>query len=317
MDMSKEEYTSALGISVLKDDYTSSEKADGNINPQINIQKVFSDDNKLNLFLNGLDQKKGLQVNPISRGIYMYDQGEVQLEIDRFDKGDRNEITLRTISSLNKNVGNGRKAMQDITDIADSLGYTITLDAKPFGNDYNRLGIRDLVNFYKASGFNVDLNSYNGAFQTDEEMIAYAEEYEGDSVPMYRKPKVVAKPAISVSDVKMKKSPGDAGYFDGEYQILYNGNVITELYYDREAKSWRDLNYTPKSAYDYYGDMLGDNKAEAIQEVVRRYNKSNGIETANFQIQNFPLQHSSAITMAPIPEGENIDEVINKMFSCE
>jgi hypothetical protein len=59
-----------------------------------------------------------------------------------------NEIIFSDIMVLDKGQGYGKKILKNIVDTADELAYTITLDAKPFGNDAKGLDIKGLVYFY-------------------------------------------------------------------------------------------------------------------------------------------------------------------------
>jgi len=152
------------------------------------FQKIeYTKDNILNKFLNTLNNIKPLQVNPINTREFIYDNKSA-LEFSRFDKGDRNEVSLQDISVFNKGEGIGNSVMKDITDSADNLGITLTLDAKPFGNDPKSLDVENLVKFYQKNGFEVDLNQYEGDFGSAEEIIDYVKEYPSESIPMYRKP---------------------------------------------------------------------------------------------------------------------------------
>jgi len=155
------------------------------------INEIYSRDLKLNAFLELLSTKGLLQHSPLNRGEFIYNN-IASLEFSRFDKGDRNEILFSDIMVLDKGQGHGKKILKDIVDTADELEYTITLDAKPFGNDAKRLDIKGLVYFYSSFGFKIDLTAYDNSFKTDKAMIKYAEKY-GESIPMYRKPKHIAE----------------------------------------------------------------------------------------------------------------------------
>jgi len=254
----------------------------GKVDFQITNSVNFSRDEKLNTFLNQLNNKKGLAVNPFNSNEFIYGDNIATIEINRFDKQDENEVVLQDIFTVEKGVGNGKKTMQDIVDVADTLNYKITLDAKPFGNIGNRLEIRDLVNFYSSFGFEVDLQAYGGEFNSKEEFIEYAEENPSEAIPMFRESKKTFS-TLKIEDVKMKKAQGDRGFFDGEYDILdKNGNIISSLYFNQEDRTWRDPNYTGKYAWDVYGDLLGYNKKEALEEAVNRHNKK--AQDINFQI---------------------------------
>lgn len=151
------------------------------------ISEKFTSDKKLNDFLEILSTKGNLVINPLNPREYIYNE-IASLEFNRFDKGDRNEITFADIMVLDKGQGHAKKIIKDIVDSADELRYKITLEAKPFGNDAKRLDIRALVRLYSIFGFIVDLTEYDGDFKSAEEMIKYAEKYD-EAVPMYRNPK--------------------------------------------------------------------------------------------------------------------------------
>jgi hypothetical protein len=242
-------------------------------NPVIAFQKTYSSDPKLESFFDALAKRGTLEVSPINRRELVYNGGQALLEINRFDKQDRDEIYLQDISTPEKGVGNGTKTMQDIVSAADELGYKVTLEAKPFGNDPDMLEVRPLVNFYEKFGFKVDLSAYGGDFTSKEEMIQYAEDNPSESVPMFRETTKTYEFA-NISDVKMKKGGEDRFIFDGEYDAIFKGNSIGTLYFNADDRTWRDPNYIRKDRYDVYGDLLGYNKTEALQEVVDRYNES-------------------------------------------
>ena len=151
------------------------------------IGENFSSDKKLNSFLEELSSRGSLVRNPFNSREWIY-KDAASLEFHRFDKGDKDEITFADIAVFDKGKGHGKTILQDITDSADELGYAITLDAKPFGNDPRSLKLPELVKFYSQSGFEVDLEEYGGEFSSAEEMIQYAKKYD-EAVPMYRKPR--------------------------------------------------------------------------------------------------------------------------------
>jgi GNAT superfamily N-acetyltransferase len=99
------------------------------------------------------------------------------LELSRFDKetGAR-EISIQSIASMDKGQGIGKAVMKDITDTADELGMTLTLDAKPFGDQ--GLSKEALIKFYEKNGFVPDLEeAFGGEFETEEELIDYVREH--------------------------------------------------------------------------------------------------------------------------------------------
>jgi len=151
-------------------------------------QKVqYTKDNILNKFLNKLNNLNPLQRNQLDNKSFIYDD-KASLEFNRFNKGDKNEIAIESILSLDKGKGTGKSVMKDITDAADSLNITLTLDAKPFGRD--GLSKKQLIDFYKKNGFEVDLeDAFGGDFETEQELIDYVLKNESEALPMTRVPK--------------------------------------------------------------------------------------------------------------------------------
>lgn len=285
--------------------------------PVVAFQKKFSNDVKLENYLTALSEKGKLERHPFTPRELIYNS-TASIKVDRFDKGDRDEISLQNIFVYEKGTGNGSRVMQDIIDVADELGYKITLDAKPFGNDQDMLQIRPLVNFYENFGFKVDLSEYGGEFTSRDEMVDYAEE-SGEAVPMIRDTKK-KKEFADISTVKMKKASGDRGYFDGEYDITFNGNTIISLYFNQADRTWRDANYRQKDVYDVYGDILGYNKQEAIQEAVDRYNQSIEVETEAPQ-DSVQLNKVSAIldfdiNFIDLYDEKEVADINNKINEC-
>ena len=152
----------------------------------------FTKDNILNKFLNKLNSLNPLQKNPIDNKSFVYGD-KASLEFNRFDKKDRNEVSIESIMSLDKGKGAGKAVMKDITDAADAIGVKLTLDAKPFGRE--GLDKKQLIDFYKKNGFKVDFeDAFGGEFKTEQELIDYALENESEAVPMSRDPKAESKP---------------------------------------------------------------------------------------------------------------------------
>jgi hypothetical protein len=146
----------------------------------------YTQDKTLNNFLNVLNGKKPLVVNPLRPREFIYNN-KAALEFNRFDKGNKNEIDLQDISVIEKGKGEGKAVMKDITDAADKSGTTLTLEAKPFGQ--GGLNKKDLINFYKKNGFEVDWqDAYGGDFNSEQELIDYALANESEGVPMKRMP---------------------------------------------------------------------------------------------------------------------------------
>jgi hypothetical protein len=149
----------------------------------------FTKDNVLNEFLNKLNSLNPVQINPINNKSFIYGD-KASLEFNRFDKGDKNEISLEGISSLEKGKGLGKEAMIDIIKSADELGTTLTLDAKPFGKE--GLGKKELIDFYKKNGFEVDKQYLEDLdFVSENEAIDYVLENESEALPMIREPKKI------------------------------------------------------------------------------------------------------------------------------
>lgn len=131
----------------------------------------YTNDQITNNFLNALNEKSDVFRNPIDNRSFIYGD-KAFLEFSRFDKGDRNEIAIQSISTFDKGKGVGKQVMKDITDTADELGVTLTLDAKPFGNE--GLSKEQLINFYKKNGFVADIEEmFGGEFESEEELIDY------------------------------------------------------------------------------------------------------------------------------------------------
>jgi hypothetical protein len=155
----------------------------------------FSKDTILNNFLNKLNSLNPLQKNPIDNKSFVYGD-KASLEFNRFDKGDKNEVSLEGITSLDKGKGLGKEAMTDITKSADELGTTLTLDAKPFGKE--GLGKKELIDFYKKNGFKVDKQYLEDLdFGSEQEAIDYVLENESEGLPMVREPKISEPQVVS------------------------------------------------------------------------------------------------------------------------
>lgn len=155
----------------------------------------FTKDTVLNRFLNKLNELNPLQKNPINNKSFVYGD-KASLEFNRFDKGDKNEISLEGISSFDKGKGLGKEVMSDIAKSADELGVTLTLEAKPFGKD--GLGKKELIDFYKKNGFEVDQQYLEDLdFGSEQEAIDYVLENESEALPMVRTPKISELQAVS------------------------------------------------------------------------------------------------------------------------
>jgi GNAT superfamily N-acetyltransferase len=163
---------------------------------------LFTKDEILNSFLNKLNKKAPLMVNPMMRQEFIYDN-KGSLEFSRFDKKDRNEITLQDIAVFDKKQGVGKSIMQDIVDVADELGTKLTLTAKPFGNDPNSLKKKDLIEFYKKFGFVTDMNNFGGEFKSEDSLIKYVLKYPEEGLNMYRIPKAKLKLGGEFKEIKI------------------------------------------------------------------------------------------------------------------
>lgn len=165
---------------------------------------AFSKDTILNKFLNKLNSLNPLQKNPIDNKSFIYGD-KASLEFNRFDKGDKNEVSLEGIASLDKGKGLGKETMTDITNSADELGTTLTLEAKPFGRE--GLGKEELIDFYKKNGFEVDQQYLEDLdFGSEQEAIDYVLENESEALPMVRKPKT-AKTQVKSEGVVLPPVP--------------------------------------------------------------------------------------------------------------
>ena len=189
----------------------------------------YTNDQIINEFLTALNDKGNIQRNPIGKEFIYGDKAF--LEFSRFDKADgAREISIQSIASMDKGQGMGKAVMKDITDTADDLGITLTLDAKPFGD--TGLSKEALISFYEKNGFTPNLEeAFGGEFETKEELIDYVLEEEGEALPMIREPKqkfAVRKQKtiqdINTSNYFKEKTTGMSYYDD----ILNNKNKDVE-----------------------------------------------------------------------------------------
>jgi len=223
----------------------------------------------LNTFLNELNQIEGIERSPIDSSELIY--GETAAITLR--PGDNeNEIDVSSIRSLDKGKGLGKKAMNGINSVADKLGITLKLNAKPFGT--TGLSKADLIKFYQKAGFRADLTEYGGEFASEEEMISYVNEVDGEALPMIRLPNI-KETEIDVKDVSVKKNE------DNDHIVSFKGVEVGKMRYDRSIGFWINADFDrskekPYSVKSIYGDILGDTKDEAISELVNRFNKGLG-----------------------------------------
>jgi GNAT superfamily N-acetyltransferase len=185
--------TKEEAIEKLVDDYNKSEKAkETKVVAQEVEERDFSNDKVLNRFLNRLSSLGGLEIPFFGDG-FVYN-GKALVEFDRFDKGDRNEVALRSIMAIDDTgKGVGSEVMSDITSAADELGTKLTLYASPFGT--KAMSPSKLVSFYKKFGFTIDLNeAFGGDFSSEESLLEYLDENPGEGVDMVREPKAKPEP---------------------------------------------------------------------------------------------------------------------------
>jgi len=204
-------------------------------------QKVqFTKDNILNRFLNKLNSLNPLQKNPIDNKSFVYGD-KASLEFNRFDKGDKNEVSIESILSLDKGKGVGKAVMKDIIDAADALGVKLTLDAKPFGRE--GLSKEQLIDFYKKNGFKVDFEDvFGGEFKTEQELIDYALENESEAVPMSREPKT--RGDVTMTEGTETKTGGEdiyykSGKLKGEYIREQLGNALRKMSFRKFGDLYR------------------------------------------------------------------------------
>lgn len=148
---------------------------------------LFSNDNMIERFMDGLTYYGNLYRNPINPREFIF-MDAVTLSFDRFDmKPDEKAIRLTDLMSLEKSKGHGTKALKAITEVADRFGYTIKLDAKPFGTDKLALSRQQLADFYKKHGFVIDHSQY-GWKDTDKGYMTNYLKDKSSGLFMIRKP---------------------------------------------------------------------------------------------------------------------------------
>jgi hypothetical protein len=204
----------------------------------------YTNDEIINEFLTALNDKGNIQRNPIGKEFIYGDKAF--LEFSRFDKADgAREISIQSIASMDKGQGMGKSVMKDITDTADDLGITLTLDAKPFGD--TGLSKEALISFYEKNGFTPNLEeAFGGEFETKEELIDYVLEEEGEALPMIREPKqkFAVRKQKTTSPDKIVDSGTKAGKTDAEIRqegkaAGFTNKEMTEAlskYYTKEQK---------------------------------------------------------------------------------
>lgn len=122
--------------------------------------KAFSKDSMIERFMEGMTYYGSLYRNPLNPKEFIF-MDAVTISFDRFDMSqDQKAIRLNDLMSLEKGQGFGNKAMKAVTDVADRFGYTIFLEAKPFGSDAKALTRQKLADFYMKHGFVIDHTQY-------------------------------------------------------------------------------------------------------------------------------------------------------------
>lgn len=218
----------------------------------------FTKDTILNEFLNKLNTLNPIKRNAIDNKTFIYGD-KASLEFNRYDKGDRNEVSLDSMYSLEKGKGFGKDAMVDITKSADELGTTLTLIAKPFGRE--GLDKKGLIDFYKKNGFEVDETYLKDLdFASEKEAIDYVLENESEALPMVRLPKTTDKVADvkpAVSTLKDAKEPGTRIITKAK-EILFKGTQSKtkdgKKFSVHNIKQGRFAALDIKLAMDYKGD---------------------------------------------------------------
>jgi hypothetical protein len=71
--------------------------------------------------------------------------------------------------------------------------------------------------------------------------------------------------------------------YDNEYDVVIGDEKIGRIYYDRSLKAWKNAEFDTSSVKPYtskavYGDILGETKQEAIDELERRSKESGGVK---------------------------------------
>jgi GNAT superfamily N-acetyltransferase len=252
----------------------------------------YTDDQIVNEFLTALNDKGSVQRNPIGREFIYGDKAF--LELSRFDKetGAR-EISIQSIASMDKGQGIGKAVMKDITDTADELGMTLTLDAKPFGDQ--GLSKEALIKFYEKNGFVPDLEeAFGGEFETEEELIDYVLENEREALPMVRTPKreFAVRKRKTKQDVN-QEFENSAFFFGGFFTGIQNQGIGKSIIYDifkNNPKLENILLYTQEDAIGFWKKVGG--------EVIKEGYDKNGIN-----------RYYVKINRDSVPESKNIKEL--------
>lgn len=161
---------------------------------------------------------------------------------------------------------------------------------------YKTLGARgkiDGVSYGDVAQFIVDRykqnnNSFNFNIKTSEDIDQIEEEEAEEMRTEDSFKKSIFKPESNIKSKsqakKAKAVKPDDFYFVGEYDVVDgDGNYFGRIFYDRSLKSWVNAefykgNAEPGTVKWIFGDILGDTKQEAIDELVRRRNQRGNIQ---------------------------------------
>ena len=252
----------------------------------------YTNDQVTNSFLNALNEKSNVSKNTIDNKSFIYGD-KASLELSRFDKGDRNEIAIQSISTFDKGKGVGKQVMKDITDTADDLGITLTLDAKPFGNE--GLSKEQLINFYKNNGFVADIEEmFGGEFESEEELIDYVVNEEPDvALQMTREPSdrqfAVRKQKLEQNQEFKNSAFFFGGFFTGIQKQGIGKSIINDIF-KNNPKLENILLYTQDDAIGFWKKVGG--------EIVKQGNDKNGI-----------VRYFVKINRESVPKSKNIKEL--------
>jgi L-amino acid N-acyltransferase YncA len=252
----------------------------------------YTNDQIINEFLTELNGKENIQRSPIGKEFIYGDKAF--LEFSRFNKetGAR-EISIQSIASMDKGQGIGKAVMKDITDTADELGITLTLDAKPFGD--TGLSKEALIKFYEKNGFVPDLEeAFGGEFETEEELIDYVLENEREALPMVRTPKREFAPRKQKTKQDLNQEfENSAFFFGGFFTGIQNQGIGKSIIYDifkNNPKLENILLYTQEDAIGFWKKVGG--------EVIKEGYDKNGIN-----------RYYVKINRDSVPESKNIKEL--------
>ena len=167
--------------------------------------------------------------------------------------------------------GAATETMATILEIANKNNVPVRLEASPFGVQKG-LTKNQLINWYKSLGFK-DVGY--GELQKAPSPISKEVLNEGQEIKIepVAKVKVTEKPKLP-EGAKLVKP--EYFFLDGEYDVVFNGKTIGNIYYDRSSKNWKDPHFdrtkeTPWSFKWIYGEILGETKEEAVAELIKRH----------------------------------------------